>query len=220
MSQTTQSAMRASKQALESELALGVLSAIEDDRSVSQRSLAGRLGIAVGLANAYFKRCARKGWIKVREAPARRYAYYLTPSGFAEKSKLVAEYLSSSLGFFRRARGECLDALQHCEWHGWRRVALAGDGDLAEIATLAARETSVELVFVIAPGCNAPEVAGLPVVTGIDADAEFDAVLVTDIKAAQATYEMLRQRLPEERIVTPPLLRVWRERGGAEAPGT
>ena len=121
------STIRASKEALESELALRLLSTIEGDQSVSQRLLALRLGIAVGLANAYLKRCVRKGWVMVHEAPARRFAYYVTPKGFSEKSRLVAEYLSTSLSFYRKARTQCLALLQHCEWRGWRRVALIGD---------------------------------------------------------------------------------------------
>ncbi len=208
--------MRASKRALESEVTLRLLSRIERDQFVSQRFLALRLGIAVGLANAYLKRCVRKGWVKVRQVPARRYAYYLTPKGFAEKSQLTAEYLSSWLEFFRDARAQCLDALQRCEYQGWQRVALAGEGDLAEIATLAARETSIELVAVIAPGLNAAEVAGLPVAASIEAVAEVDAVLVTDIGMPQVTYESLCNGLPAERVLTPPLLHVSREQNTAK----
>ncbi len=212
------STIRASKEALESELALRLLSTIEGDQSVSQRSLALRLGIAVGLANAYLKRCVRKGWIKVQQVPAQRYAYYLTPTGFTEKSRLVAEYLTSSFGFFRRARAQCVEALRHCEARGWRRVALVGDGDLAEIATLAAREVPVELVMVIAPGSNVRSAAGLPVAANLDSAREVDAVLLTDIRSAQATYDALCEWLPGERILTPELLRISRAAGGETPP--
>ena len=75
---------------------LGLLDAVEQDRAQSQRHLASELGIALGLVNAYLKRCIKKGLVKVSEAPARRYAYYLTPKGFAEKSRLTVEYLSAS----------------------------------------------------------------------------------------------------------------------------
>ena len=39
---------------------------------------------------------------RVRSPNAPRYAYYLTPKGFAEKSHLAAEYLTSSFAFSRR----------------------------------------------------------------------------------------------------------------------
>src|SRR5829696_7987799 len=86
---------------------LGLLESVERDGAQSQRRIAEELGIALGLVNAYLKRCVKKGLVKVSEAPARRYAYYLTPQGFAEKSRLTVDYLSSSFSFFRRARSDC-----------------------------------------------------------------------------------------------------------------
>jgi hypothetical protein len=44
------------------EIVLGLLTSIERDSAVTQRKLAGDLGIALGLANAYLRRCVRKGW--------------------------------------------------------------------------------------------------------------------------------------------------------------
>src|SRR5262245_40717266 len=70
---------------------LGLLESAERDSAQSQRRLAAGLGIAVGLVNIYLKRCVKKGLLKMTEAPARRYAYYLTPSGFSEKARLTLE---------------------------------------------------------------------------------------------------------------------------------
>lgn len=215
MMENPPSAMRASKEALESELSLRLLSTIEGDKSVTQRSLALRLGIAVGLTNAYFKRCVRKGWVKAQAVPAKRYAYYLTPKGFTEKSRLVGEYLTSSLSFFRNARRQFADCLAHGHDRGWRRLALVGDGDLAEIAILAALGQPVKLVLVIAPGCNRAAVAGLPVATTLERARDFDAVLLTDMTSTQATYEALRVFLPDDRILAPELLRLTRRPGEA-----
>ena len=85
------------------EIVLRLLSSIERDSAITQRKLAGHLGIALGLANAYLRRCIRKGFVKVTRVPLNRYAYYLTPQGFVEKSRLTADYFSASLNFFRRA---------------------------------------------------------------------------------------------------------------------
>ncbi len=87
--------------AQETEIMLEVLSAVERDSRITQRSLSHDLGIALGLANAYLKRCTKKGLIKIRQVPLNRYAYYLTPKGFAKKSRLTAEYLAVSFNFFR-----------------------------------------------------------------------------------------------------------------------
>ena len=56
----------------DAEITLGLLNAVQESSTVTQRSMASDLGIALGLANAYLKRCVRKGWVMVHEAPARR----------------------------------------------------------------------------------------------------------------------------------------------------
>src|SRR5690606_37860641 len=88
----------------ETEITLRLLTAVERNSGLTQRSAARELGIALGLTNAYLKRCAHKGWIKIQQAPANRYAYYLTPTGFAEKTRLTRDYLTISFNFFRNAR--------------------------------------------------------------------------------------------------------------------
>ena len=85
-------------------LVLGLLTWLEADGAQSQRRIAAELGVALGLVNAYLKRAIKKGFVKVGQAPARRYAYYLTPQGFAEKSRLTVDYMSHSFSLFRRAR--------------------------------------------------------------------------------------------------------------------
>ena len=205
-----------SKRALEAEITLRLLDDVDGDSLTSQRSLAIRLGIAVGLANAYLKRCVRKGWVKVRQVPARRYAYYLTPQGFAEKSRLTAEYLGYSFAFFRNARAQCVDLLEVAARHDARRVLLVGEGDLAEIATLAAREAGIELVAVWAPGCNRASIAGVPVVADLPASDSFDRVLLTDIRTPQQSHDALAARFDRERILVPRILRVSRRDNGAE----
>jgi DNA-binding MarR family transcriptional regulator len=74
-------------------IVLGVLDAVERNPSVTQRSVARDLGIALGMVNAYLKRCLKKGLIKIGQVPPRRYAYYLTPRGMSEKSRLTPSYL-------------------------------------------------------------------------------------------------------------------------------
>src|ERR1700691_5714232 len=128
---------------------LGMLAAVERDSHVTQRHLARELGIALGLANAYLKRCATKGYIKVRQVPLNRYAYYLTPRGFAEKSRLTAEYLTVSFDFFRRARRDAVVLLASCRARGWTRAAVWSAGELAEVMVLSAAEAEVEVLCVI-----------------------------------------------------------------------
>src|SRR4030065_10645 len=100
------------ERAKEDALTLEILDVIDRRNDVSQRHLARHLGVALGLANSYLKRCIRKGLVKVSQAPANRYLYYLTPQGFAEKSRLTAHSLNYSLYFYRKAGASCRHVLR------------------------------------------------------------------------------------------------------------
>ena len=199
----------------EVEITLGLLNAVQENSALTQRSVAGQLGIALGLTNAYLKRCIKKGLIKVQQIPPNRYAYYLTPQGFAEKSRLTAEYLSSSFNFFRRARADCEAALEACARRGRRRVALWGVSELAEIVSLCASEYDVNLIGIVDQKSGRGRVAGLEVRPYLTELGAIDAVIITDLNDPQAAYDSLITVVPDARILTPRLLRVARVAVGA-----
>jgi DNA-binding MarR family transcriptional regulator len=190
----------------DSNIVLGILEAIDSGEPVTQRAVASELGVALGLVNAYLKRCMKKGLVKMTEAPARRYAYYLTPKGFAEKSKLTASYLSHSFSFFRTARADCEAVLDEAAKRKMPRLALVGASDLAEIMRVCVREQAVELVAVVDAEQNGSW-AGLPVVRAYDDLDRVDAVIVTDLKAPQKAFEEAVQALGADRVFVPAMLR-------------
>jgi len=186
-------------------ITLRVLTAIEGKQAVSQRAVARELNIALGLANAYLRRCAAKGWIKVSQIPARRYAYYLTPKGFAEKSRLAATYLRNSLAFVRLAKEQCDGAIAECVRHGWRRIVLCGTGEITDIASLCAKDHDVNVLGIV--DGDGP--------VGGKSPASFEnveAVIITDCLAPQATYDRIAAEFDRQRVLVLPLLHVSRER--------
>ena len=89
---------------------LQILDELSNNDSLTQRDLSSRLGIALGLVNSYIKNLIAKGYITVKAIPTKRYAYYLTPKGFAEKTRLtydlsarLYENLSGSAKKFKEA---------------------------------------------------------------------------------------------------------------------
>jgi DNA-binding MarR family transcriptional regulator len=186
---------------------LGLLESVERDGAQSQRKLAADLGIALGLVNAYLKRCATKGLLKMSEVPTRRYAYYLTPKGFAEKSRLTVEYLSSSFLFFRAAKADCGRVFNAASSRGLTKFVLAGKSDLAEIAILCAIETDVSIVAVVDPGSASTMFAGVSVVASYDDVLQpFDAVVVTDFSKAREAYAAAVSHCRGKPVLAPALL--------------
>jgi predicted transcriptional regulator len=181
--------------AAEQAIMLELLGAVEKG-GITQRKLSSELGIAVGLVNAYIKRCISKGYIKVTQAPPRRYAYYLTPKGFLEKSRLVAEYFVYSFDFFRRARTSCEAALAAAEAAGHRRLALIGASELTEITLLVATEGNARIVTIVDPDCPHSRFHGVPVTADLASVAQkIDAAVITSLSqplsALQATVDVL-----------------------------
>jgi hypothetical protein len=196
---------------------LGLLESVQRGDAHSQRRLASELGIALGLVNAYLKRCINKGLVKVGEAPAKRYAYYLTPGGFAEKSRLTIEYLSYSFSLFRQAKTDCIAVLKAARANGISRIAIFGMSDLAEIAAICALDCGITIVAVVDAQSELTSFVGVPVKPNFDEiGGEVDAVFVSDMKDAFAAIEAATQRFGAERVLVPALLdiRAARSNGG------
>lgn len=196
------------------ELLLGVLSAVEHDSNVTQRSMSSQLGIALGLANAVLKRCVRKGLIKISTAPLNRYVYYLTPTGFSEKARLTAEYLRVSFDLFRDARRQYNEIFTAFAARGLTRIVLVGASELAEAALLSAREAEVEVIGLVDAARTGGQHVGLPISGALAAFAgRVDAVVMCDMRDPQKAYadaiaEAGALGLDARRVVGPKLLRL------------
>jgi len=195
---------------------LSLLSVLENDGHETQRGLAVRIGVALGLTNSLLKRAVSKGLVKAKDVPAKRLAYYVTPKGFSEKSRLVAEYLTTSLTFFRQARDEYTELYRQAQVRGHQRIVLYGTGELAEIAILSAQEAEVELSGMVQVGSNQSVFSGLTVFNSLEgALAEnVDAVVITATASPQDAYDELVATLGADRVFAAPMLHISRKSKG------
>lgn len=189
---------------------LDLLEALEHGQVVTQMTLSKRVSVSIGLINALLKRAMHKGYVKAKAAPYRRYAYYLTPTGFTEKSRLVAEYLEISLDFFRTARREYSELYARASARGVRRIALVGAGELAEIALLAAGDTEIAIEAILDPETGKTRLYRLAVARTAEELPQVDAVVITDSRTPQQAFDLVRDHFDEEQILAPPLLRITR----------
>jgi DNA-binding MarR family transcriptional regulator len=129
--------------------AFQLLSEVSDDQPVSQRELAKRLGIALGLVNSYIKNFVAKGYIRIKNYPHNRYAYLLTPHGIAEKGRLAYQHVQYFTSLYTVTRQDYLQLFRQLAERGISRVAFCGVDEVAEIAWLSLRESGLELVEVM-----------------------------------------------------------------------
>ncbi len=134
----------------ESFRALQLMNELEDGESVSQRELAGRLGVAVGLINSYLKNFVAKGYVRVKNYPRNRYGYLLTPKGLTEKSRLAYRHLNYFNTLYKTARRDYAELFVSLAEQNVDSVAFCGVDEVAEIALLSLRETSIDVGEVFA----------------------------------------------------------------------
>ena len=182
---------------------LQLLNEVERDAGITQRSLANKLGVALGLTNLYLKRLAHKGYIKITTIPSHRIKYLLTPRGMAEKSRLTYAYMQYSLSYYREMRQRLKQVLVELSHAGAKRIVVYGTGELAELSYLTLREMDLTLVGFV-DGGQGQTFLSYPLwpVEALSGWA-YDAVLIADladVKRIQA--RLVRAGVPKGKIVT------------------
>src|SRR5436309_12697032 len=117
---------------------LELLTAVDEGGTLTQRALAQRLGVALGLTNLYLKRLSRKGYLKIVEFPRKpatrkRLRYLLTPTGIAEKTRLTYDHMRYAFNLYRRTRETLHQALAELAHAGAKQFPFYGVGDAAEL---------------------------------------------------------------------------------------
>lgn len=177
-----------------------ILEEIDARPDVSQRSLASRLGIALGLTNSLVKSLVRRGWVKVTHVQPHRVRYLLTPAGLAEKARLSQAAFHAAVDRYRDARERVGDLFTRVstDWGSLdapKPVVFYGSGELAEIGFICLQETDLTLVAVI-DTAKRGRFFGVPVFPVSQATAALDVagpdarVLVM---ATLRTTELVRQ---------------------------
>ena len=179
---------------------LKLLEAVEQDSRVTQRSLATKLGIALGLTNIYLKRLVRKGYIKCVNVQSNRITYLITPRGIAEKARLTYEFMDYSLHLYGEVRQHLRGVLQECAAAN-RRVAIYGRGEAAELAYLSLKECGLEPVAVFDVD-GGHDFLGMPVRPLSDHDqVGYDLIIVATLESSgQQAAALIRDGVPPEKL--------------------
>ena len=182
---------------------LQLLEEIDNNHSPSQRDLAQKLNISLGLVNSFIKRLATKGYVKITTIPRNRVKYILTPKGFAEKSRLTYEFIQYSFHFYKRALRDIEGLLNDFQKKGVKKVVFYGANDLAEIAYISLRGTDIKLIGVADDQKQGKDFLGFTVKSITELKkAGFDRIIVTTFDSKEAQLDkLLGKKIPREKIV-------------------
>ena len=87
-----------------------VLRIVESNPQITQRELAGELGVSLVKANYCLKSLIEKGWIKASNFKNSKnklaYAYLLTPGGIEEKAGMTIRFLKRKMDEYEALKTE------------------------------------------------------------------------------------------------------------------
>jgi len=173
---------------------LEILEHVKDSCRLTNRLLTAKLGCSVKLTHTLLTRMVEKGFLQVVKHHSRRWDYFLTPQGIAEKARLTCEFFSFSMRFYQDARRRSAQVCRDLAESGHKDIAFLGDSELAEIVYLGVREWGLNLLEVY--GRNRDRFMGCPVCDPKELhSSKADAVIVCEYDKAQP---MLKQYFPDD----------------------
>ncbi len=176
-----------------------LLDEISRDESITQRDLSRRLGLALGLVNSYIKNLVSRGYVTVSTIPRKRYTYYLTPRGFAEKTRLTYRHLQNFTNLYRVARKDFQRLFAALDGPGMRKVVFCGLDETTEIAYLSLMERGMSLAGVVDDEKKGGDffshtVRKIEDIGSID----YDMVVITSFRSGTVLKERLMEAGVEE----------------------
>ncbi len=192
-----------------------ILEQLQACDSVSQRTLARELGIALGLTNSLLRRLIRNGWVEVVRQGPNNVRYVITQAGIAQEALMARDYLEDAVRRYRETRDCILESLralsrtwpaEHDGAAQEKRVVFYGAGEVAEIAFVTLQHVDLRLVGVVDDrpthaffGFSVEPIDRLTP-TGV-AGRPFDRLIVTSLDKARAVPPALASRhFPLERL--------------------
>jgi DNA-binding MarR family transcriptional regulator len=189
---------------IENNKTLQILNELSENDAITQRDLSSRLGIALGLVNSYIKNLIKKGYITVKAIPPRRYAYYLTPTGFSEKTRLTYHLLQDYTRVYREARANIIELFNKLQASGVKNIIFAGADEVAEIAYLTLQETDIELAGVVDNEKEGKQFFGKDILLVRDINSiNHDSIIITSYVQREKIYkELLKNNVESKDINT------------------
>ena len=124
---------------------LDTLLEIKDNPALSQRSLAHKLNISLGLTNAILQNLIHRGWVKAQKMTGRKILYLITPQGIARATNLVYDRFRETQNYYQYTKELLTSYLTGLYNQGKRRAVIYGTNQLAEITYLSLLDSPIKL---------------------------------------------------------------------------
>lgn len=181
-----------------------ILDELDRNTHISQRDLADRVGLSVGLLHRRLREMIDHGYVRVVRRDVRPFAYRLTVVGKRRRRRLRYDHYRSVLGSFFDIESRISGKLQELKKKGATRVVFYGAGEVMGVTHLLAMALGLEVIGVVDddPSKHGTSENGLTVQgPGVISTLEPDAVLITTFRHAQTIQRRIDPALRSSLLV-------------------
>jgi DNA-binding Lrp family transcriptional regulator len=174
---------------------LHILDALRRSSRLSQRELAQRLGISVGLLNRCVKQLIENGYLRVPDPNVRPFAYKVTDAGEQYRQDLTSDHYHTVVVRFMALQRRIDSRMRTLVRRGVRNVVFYGAGEIMDIALKSAPGLGLCVVGAIDDDVDKQGLqrAGVRIHAADKLDSlHADAVLITTFRHARQIGDRIR----------------------------
>ncbi len=135
---------------------LETLLELKQNPTITQRSLAHRLNVSLGLTNAILQNLIHRGWIKAKKLTGRKILYLITPQGMARATNLIYDRFRETQNYYQYTKELLTSYLTDLYHQGKRGVVIYGTNQLAEITYLSLLDSPLKLQSILSDDPSSP----------------------------------------------------------------
>jgi DNA-binding MarR family transcriptional regulator len=122
---------------------------LERNPSTSQRSLAGKLNISLGLTNEILQNLIHRGWVKASKLKGRKWLYLITPAGMSKATQFAFQRFQETQKYFWDAENIIISLLESLHNKGKGKLIILGKNQYTKLIILASTDSPIELTMII-----------------------------------------------------------------------
>jgi len=150
----------------------------------------------------------------VKDAPSRRYKYYITPEGLIEKGRLVSKYIANSFKFFGEVRRDyeilvSQISANHASTSQDTGVCCVGTGEVLEIAQMvfAAHNIKVACVLDVLADEGEQHFQNFKDIQD-EIASQIGCLVITESRRPHKVFEILASTEGEKEILAPAFMKI------------
>lgn len=111
-----------------------IIEILNNNQHVTQRDIALKTGLSLGLTNIMVKRLIKKGFVKIKNMNKRKILYHLTPKAMIEKTQRTYNYFERTMKDVISIKEKIQNAVLS-KWNGkYNEIIIVGKDEISEIA--------------------------------------------------------------------------------------